>query len=103
MLRRHHSLLLCFAKEGPEWYHSKANQGRNQKSEEEQEGESSSKSNYEKYNADFFVPASEELGIKKAYSIFGFKMSDTVTEEIVNKKYKLLARNPDHQTRHSDH
>lgn len=39
-----------------------------------------------------FVPAFEGMTLQRAYSIFEFKISDTITAEIINKKYKNLAK-----------
>ena len=85
MLRRIHTIRLCAAP-GAEWYHSKANQGRQKKDDEYKA------SDHSESNSRAFLPAHEEVGIQKAYEIFGFTVSDTITEEIVNKKYKNLAK-----------
>lgn len=84
MLRR--ARLRFCAAPGADWYHSSAN-NQNRNHHEEYKA-----SDYRENTERAFVPPSEGITLQKAYGIFGFQMSDALTEEVIKKKYKLLAK-----------
>jgi hypothetical protein len=71
-----------------DWYHSSANNRGGNKSGQREEHKSSN----QRESADRFVPPSEAMSIQRAYQIFSVKIGDNLTQELINKKYKILAK-----------